>query len=157
MRTTGAGVAACCPGCLAEHGRFHTGAGLGHGAGPAAGRGCWAALRLVPHPPGASAPASVGQRAGPSFLAVRYCGAVPLVTGGVGRAHPPVRGSGAAGGRNSLLPTVQLHFAEFGLSCRRCSHSIVPFGTFAHLWGYFPAEKNETFCKKPLSLWTQMV
>lgn len=157
MRMTGAGGAACWPGCLAEYGRFHTGTGLGHGAGPAAGRGGWVALRPVSHPSGATAAAVAGQRAGSSLLAVRYPGAVSLVAGGVGRPHPPVRCSGAAGGRNSLLPTVQLPPAAFGLSCRRSGRHIVPFGTFAHEHLHFPAEKNEKFCKKPLSLWAKMV
>jgi hypothetical protein len=113
-------------------------------------------VKVVVNSP-APAPAPAGQRAGPCLLAVRDCRAVPLVAGRMGWAHPPVRGGGATGGRGGLLSTVQPPSAEFGLSCRRCGHLIVPFGTFAHVWGYFPAEKNEKFCKKPLSLWAQMV
>ena len=158
MRMSGAwDGAACWPVCSVDHEHLRTGTGLGHGAGSAAGRGGGAALRPVSYPAGAGAHPSAGQRAGYVLLAVRHRRAVSLVAGGVGRPYPPVRCGGAAGGRRDLFSSVQRFFAEIGLSCRRFGHDIVPFGTFAHVRYRFPAEKNEKFCKKPLSLWLEMV
>ena len=158
MKTSAAAVgAACWPVCLVEYEHFHTGTGLGHGTGFAAGGGGGGVVRSVSHPAGAGAPAAVGQCAGLCVLGVCDCGSVPLVAGGLGRTNSIIRGCGAVCGRGDLFPPGQRRFAELGLPGCRSGHNIVPFGTFAHARHAFPAEKNEKFCKKPLSIWPQMV
>lgn len=157
MRRTGAAGVACWPGCLAEHGCIHSGAGAGHGAGAAAGRGGRANIRSVSYPACACAAAPAGQPAGSCVLGAGDGCAVFLVGGCLGWMHPPVRSSRITGGRGDLLPAAKPDAAEIGLSGGRCGDIWVPVGSFAHEWGDFPAEKNENFCKKPLSLWAEMV
>lgn len=147
----------CWPGCLAEHGHLHTGSGLGHGTGFAAGGGGRGGVRPVSHTQGACAAAAVGQCAGPCVLGVRDRHVVLLVAGRVGRMDSAVWSGGTAGRGDGLLLAVQPRIAEIGLSRRRFGHLGMSFGSYAHERGNFPAEKNEKFCKKPLSLWTQMV
>lgn len=156
MRMNGWGGADCWPGCLAD-GHFHTRSGVGHGTGPAVGCGGGGGVRPVSYCAGAHTPADLGQCAGSSVLDVCDRDAVSLVAGCLGGADPAVRGGWAAGWWSDLLSAVQFRTAEIGLPCCRFGHDRMSFGSSAHEWSSFPAEKNENFCKKPLSLWTEMV
>jgi len=71
-----------------------------------------------------------------------------LVSGRLGGLDPLVWSGGIAGGWHNLLSPVQHAAAKAWLSCRRCCHYRVPFGTFAHEWLDFPYKKNKNFCKK---------